>query len=44
MAGEGSYADKAGSTSEPVGLAVAIVFVRQNGVWRAVHAHQSLAD
>ncbi|MFI5078690.1 MAG: nuclear transport factor 2 family protein [Vicinamibacteria bacterium] len=42
--GEGTYTDKAGWTSEPVGLALTIVFVRQNGVWRAVHAHQSIAD
>ena len=42
--GEGTYTDKAGWTSEPVGLAVTIVFTRQNGVWRAVHAHQSIAD
>jgi uncharacterized protein (TIGR02246 family) len=41
--GEGTYTDKAGWTSEPVGLAVTIVFVRQNGVWRAVHTHQSIA-
>jgi uncharacterized protein (TIGR02246 family) len=42
--GEGTYTDKAGWTSEPLGLAVTIVFVRQNGAWRAVHAHQSIAD
>jgi uncharacterized protein (TIGR02246 family) len=42
--GEGTYTDKAGWTSEPVGLAVTIVFVRENGAWRAVHAHQSIAD
>ena len=42
--GEGTYTDKAGWTSEPVGLALTIVFVRQDGVWRAVHAHQSIAD
>ena len=42
--GEGTYTDKAGWTSEPVGLAVTIVFVRENDVWRAVHAHQSIAD
>ena len=42
--GEGTYTDKAGWTSDPVGLAVTIVFVRENGVWRAVHAHQSIAD
>jgi len=42
--GEGTYTDKAGWTSEPVGLAVTIVFVRDNGVWHAVHAHQSVAQ
>jgi uncharacterized protein (TIGR02246 family) len=42
--GEGTYADKAGWTSEPVGLAITIVFVRDNGVWRAVHAHQSITN
>ena len=41
--GDGTYTDKAGWTSEPVGLAVTLVFVRQNGAWRAVHAHQSVA-
>jgi uncharacterized protein (TIGR02246 family) len=41
---EGTYTDKAGWTSEPVGLAITIVFVRQNGVWKAVHAHQSVAN
>ena len=41
---EGTYTDKAGWTSEPVGLAVTIVFVREDGVWRAVHAHQSIAN
>jgi hypothetical protein len=41
---EGTYTDNAGWTSEPVGLAVTIVYVRENGAWRAVHAHQSIAD
>ena len=41
---EGTYTDQAGWTSNPVGLAVTIVFVRENGAWRAVHAHQSIAD
>lgn len=41
--GEGSYTDKAGWTSEPVGMGMTIVFVRENGVWRACHAHQSIA-
>jgi uncharacterized protein (TIGR02246 family) len=41
---EGTYTDKAGWTSKPVGLGITIVFVRQDGAWRAVHAHQSIAD
>jgi uncharacterized protein (TIGR02246 family) len=41
--GEGTYTDKAGWTSPPVGLAVTIVFARHDGAWRAVHAHQSIA-
>jgi uncharacterized protein (TIGR02246 family) len=39
---EGTYTDKAGWTSPPVGLGTTIVFVRENGVWRARHAHQSV--
>jgi uncharacterized protein (TIGR02246 family) len=41
--GEGTYTDKAGFTSEPVGLGATIIFVRKNGEWRAVHFHQSVA-
>jgi uncharacterized protein (TIGR02246 family) len=41
--GEGTYTDKAGWTSEPVGMGLTIVFVREEGVWRARHAHQSIA-
>ena len=41
--GEGTYTDNAGWTSEPVGLGITIVFVRENGQWRARHAHQSIA-
>jgi len=41
--GEGTYTDKAGWTSEPVGIGTTIVFVRENGQWRARHAHQSIA-
>jgi len=41
--GEGTYTDKAGWTSEPVGIGLTIVFVRENGTWRARHAHQSIA-
>ena len=40
---EGTYTDKAGWTSPPVGLGTTVVFVRENGVWRARHAHQSVA-
>jgi uncharacterized protein (TIGR02246 family) len=40
---EGTYTDKAGWTSEPVGMGHTIVFVRDNGEWRARHAHQSIA-
>ena len=40
---QGTYTDKTGFTSEPVGLGSTIVFVRRNGEWRAVHFHQSVA-
>jgi len=40
---EGTYTDQAGWTSEPVGIGTTIVFVRENGEWRARHAHQSIA-
>jgi uncharacterized protein (TIGR02246 family) len=40
---EGTYTDKAGWTSPPVGLGTTVVFVREKGVWRARHAHQSVA-
>jgi uncharacterized protein (TIGR02246 family) len=41
--GEGTYTDKAGFTSEPVGLGATLVFVRKNGEWRVTHFHQSVA-
>ena len=41
---EGTYTDKAGWTSPAVGIGTTIVFVRENGQWRAKHAHQSIAD
>lgn len=41
---EGTYTDKAGWSSEPVGIGTTIVFVRENGQWRARHAHQSIVD
>ena len=40
--GEGTYTDKAGWTSEPVGIGLTIVFVKEDGVWRGRHAHQSI--
>jgi uncharacterized protein (TIGR02246 family) len=41
--GEGTYTDKAGFTSEPVGLGATLVFVRRDGEWRVTHFHQSVA-
>ena len=41
--GEGTYTDQAGWTSPPVGMGTTIVFVREDGRWRARHAHQSIA-
>jgi uncharacterized protein (TIGR02246 family) len=41
--GEGTYTDKANFTSEPVGLGATVIFVKRDGVWRAVHFHQSIA-
>jgi len=38
---EGNYTDKDGWTSEPIRIGQTIVFVRENGQWRARHAHQS---
>jgi uncharacterized protein (TIGR02246 family) len=40
---EGTYTDKAGFTSPPVGLGSTAVFVRRNGEWRVIHYHQSVA-
>ncbi|KPK03329.1 MAG: hypothetical protein AMS20_10805 [Gemmatimonas sp. SG8_28] len=39
---EGTYTDKAGWTSDPVGIGTTLVFVRENGQWRIRHAHQSI--
>lgn len=38
---EGDYTDKDGWTSEPIRIGHTIIFVRENGQWRARHAHQS---
>jgi uncharacterized protein (TIGR02246 family) len=40
---EGTYTDKAGFTSPPVGLGSTAVFVRRNGEWRVIHYHQSVS-
>jgi len=44
--GEGTYTDKAGWTSPPVGLGLTVVFVRDaaSGKWQAQHAHQSVIE
>jgi hypothetical protein len=41
--GEGVYTDLAGWTSEPVGLGLTVVFVREGDRWTARHVHQSIA-
>ena len=41
--GEGTYTDRAGWTSDPVGLGMTLVFVREQGQWQVKHAHQSIA-
>ena len=39
---EGTYTDKAGWTSEPVGIGTTVVFIKENGRWQIQHAHQSI--
>lgn len=41
---EGTYTDQADWTSPPVGIGTTIVFVREQGQWRARHAHQSISQ
>ncbi len=41
---EGTYTDKAGFTSPPVGLGSTAVFIRRDGDWRVIHFHQSVAE
>ena len=43
VVGEGSFTDVAGFKSDPVGIGLTVVFVREDGQWRARHAHQSFA-
>jgi uncharacterized protein (TIGR02246 family) len=40
---EGTYTDKAGYTSAPVGLGSTAVFVRRGRDWQVIHYHQSVA-
>jgi uncharacterized protein (TIGR02246 family) len=40
---EGTYTDQAGWVSEPVGLAISVIFVREDGRWVGRHVHQSIA-
>lgn len=40
--GRGSFQDKDGNVSDPVHIGSSVVFVRRDGVWRAVHLHQSI--
>lgn len=41
--GEGTYTDLAGWTSEPVGLGITVVFVKEDGRWVGRLVHQSIA-
>ena len=41
---EGTYTDRANWTSPPVGIGTTIVFVREQGQWRARHVHQSISQ
>jgi len=43
LVAEGTYTDKAGWTSAPVGIGTTIVFVREDGQWKIQHAHQSIS-
>jgi len=42
--GQGTYTDLAGWTSDPVGIGLTVVFIRQAGQWRVTHVHQSIVD
>jgi uncharacterized protein (TIGR02246 family) len=42
LVAEGTYTDKAGWTSDPVGIGTTIVFVKENDRWQIQHAHQSI--
>ncbi|HET6278113.1 MAG TPA: nuclear transport factor 2 family protein [Candidatus Polarisedimenticolia bacterium] len=40
--GRGSFQDKDGNVSDPVHIGASMVFMRRDGVWRAVHLHQTV--
>jgi uncharacterized protein (TIGR02246 family) len=40
---EGTYTDQAGWTAPEVGIGTTIVFVREQGQWKAHHVHQSIS-
>jgi uncharacterized protein (TIGR02246 family) len=40
---QGTYTDKAGYTSDPVGMGFTAVFVKRDGEWRVIHFHESVA-
>jgi hypothetical protein len=40
---EGTYTDQAGWTAPQVGIGTTIVFVREEGQWKARHVHQSIS-
>lgn len=42
LTGEGDYTDTAGWTSEPVGIGLTLVLIREEGRWRITHVHQSI--
>ena len=44
VVGEGTYTDLAGWTSEPVGLGITIIFVREDGRWVGRYVHQSIVN
>ena len=40
---EGTYTDKTGIISPPIGLGSTAVFVRRDSEWRVIHYHQSVS-
>ncbi|MGW8267435.1 MAG: hypothetical protein ACWGSQ_13795 [Longimicrobiales bacterium] len=42
--GEGVYTDEAGWTSDPVGIGLTVIFVREDGKWVGRYIHQSVQE